>query len=101
MRLDRAQFRGMHRRDGERSGAILIVALVVTFTMCGMVLTLCQEMRTEAIAAGNRAAFASSQAIERGAEQYLLAMVASEGQDVSSVSEDQFNAVQVGEGYFW
>jgi len=84
-----------------RNGAILIVALVVTFTMCGMVLMLCQEMRTESVAAGNRAASASAQAIERGAEQYLLGMIASEGQDVTTVSEDQFDAVQVGDGYFW
>jgi hypothetical protein len=41
-------------------------------------------------------------AVERGAEQYVLAMLASEGEtNIRDVTEDQFAAVPVGDGYFW
>jgi len=84
-----------------RRGAILIVALVVTFTLASMVLVLCQEMRVEAVAAGNRAASAQCDAIERGAEQYVQAVLAQEGESIADLSDDQFAAIQVGDGYFW
>src|SRR3954463_14991270 len=92
--------RGRQHR-ARRSGAILIVAVVVTFTLVGMVLALCQEMRTESIAAGNRAASAQAESIERGAEQYVLGVLATEGESVVDLSDDQFAAVPVGDGYFW
>ena len=89
------------RHIGRRRGAILLIALVVTFALAGMVLVLCQEMRIETVTAGNRAATAQAESIERGAEQYVLGVLATEGESVADLSDDQFSAIQVGDGYFW
>ena len=90
------------RSSSTRSrGAILIIALIVTFTMSSVVLLLCQQMRVEAMSAANRSSAAQADAIERGAEQYVLARAADTTQDVFDLSEDQFAAIQVGDGYFW
>jgi hypothetical protein len=40
-------------------------------------------------------------AVERGAEQYVLALLDENGPDVLTLSDDNFQAVPVGEGYFW
>src|SRR2546423_4930815 len=93
------QFR--NRTTRRRGGMILVVALVVTIAMSSVVLMLCQEMRIESMSAGNRAAAVSSDAIERGAEQYVLALVADTATPVQTLSQDQFAGVQVGDGYFW
>jgi type II secretory pathway component PulK len=87
----------MHRRRG----SILVVAMVVTFALAASVLVLCRSMRTETLAAANQAAALQVAAIERGAEQYVLGILADQGEDARRLSEDQFNAVPVGDGYFW
>src|SRR5687767_10532332 len=84
-----------------RRGSILIVAMIVTLTLSASVLVLCRTVRVEAMAAANRSATMQADAIARGAEQYVLAIIASEGQNALDLSEDQFAAVPVGEGYFW
>jgi hypothetical protein len=84
-----------------RRGSILIVAMIVTLTLSASVLVLCRTVRVESMAAANRSATMQADAIARGAEQYVLAIIASEGQNALDLSEDQFAAVPVGEGYFW
>ena len=44
---------------------------------------------------------AQAVAIEHGAEQYVQAVLAQEGEGVADLSDDQFAAIQVGDGYFW
>jgi type II secretory pathway component PulK len=92
--------RAMPKHLRRRRGSILIVALVVTIALAGMVLSLSRSMRVEVQAAGNTAAAIQAEAVEHGAEQYVLAMLANEGDAVHDLGEDQFQ-VQVGEGYFW
>jgi type II secretory pathway component PulK len=58
-------------------------------------------MRVEALAAANLAASVQADAIERGAEQYVLAVLTQEGQDILTLGEDQFSGLPVGNGYFW
>ena len=84
-----------------RRGSVLIVAMIVTMTLSATVLVLCRTVRVESMASANRAASMQADAIARGAEQYVLAVIATEGQNALSLSEDQFAAVPVGEGYFW
>jgi type II secretory pathway component PulK len=79
----------------------LIITILVTFALAAMAIALCRSMRVEAIAAANLAATVQADSVERGAEQYVLAMLEQEGQNISTVSEDQFAGVQVGDGYFW
>ncbi|HOW69973.1 MAG TPA: type II secretion system protein GspK [Phycisphaerae bacterium] len=85
----------------QRRGSVLIVAIVLVFTLASVTLALCRSMRVEIIASANHAAILQASAIERGAEQYLLAVLTEESSDLSGLTEDYFAAVPVGEGYFW
>jgi type II secretory pathway component PulK len=85
----------------KRHGSILILTIVVTLALAGMVLTLSRQMRVELQASANTAAAIQADSVERGAEQYVLAVLANEGDAVHDLGEDQFQAIQVGEGYFW
>lgn len=85
-----------------RRGAILVITVLVTFTLAATVLVLCRSMRVETMAAANQAASVQAYAVERGAEQYLQAMLVTEGNtSIDDVTEDQFAAIPVGDGYFW
>jgi DNA uptake protein ComE-like DNA-binding protein len=75
--------------------------MLVSFALASLVLALCRSMRAENMSAANEAAALQADSIERGAEQYVLGMLTQEGEEVTSVSENAFNAVQVGDGYFW
>ena len=84
-----------------RRGAILITAMIVVFALAGMVIALCRSMRVETMVSANLAASVQASAIERAAEQYVLAMLADTSIDVRTLTEDYFAAVPVGDGYFW
>ena len=86
----------------QRRGSIFIVTMMVTVTLAGTVLVLCRSMRTEMQASANLAAAAQADSIERGAEQYVLGVMTDQGAvNVTQLSEDQFAAIPVGDGYFW
>jgi type II secretory pathway component PulK len=89
------------RHRARQRGTVLIVAMLVSFALASLVLALCRSMRAENMAAANEAAALQADAIERGAEQYVVGMLDQEGEDVVSLSENAFNAVRVGDGYFW
>src|SRR5438105_11408447 len=57
---------------GHRHGTILIVTMFICFTVAGVVLVLCRNMRVEAVASANLAASVQASSVERGAEQYVL-----------------------------
>jgi type II secretory pathway component PulK len=82
-------------------GTALIVAMTIIFVIAGLTVALCASMRVEAIASANQAAQIDAAAVERAAEQYALALIAVDKEDVFNEPEDSFAAVQVGDGYFW
>jgi type II secretory pathway component PulK len=90
-------------RPGEnrRRGAVLIVAMVTCATLAGMVLVLSHSMASEAIAAANRAAQLQASTIELGAEQYVMGVITDQGTASLQLTDDQFDAIPVGDGYFW
>lgn len=88
-------------KTARRRGTVLIIAMLVSFALASLVLVLCRGMRAENIAAANESAALQADAIERGAEQYVLGMLSQEGEETLNISEDQFNSVRVGDGYFW
>lgn len=87
-----------HRR---RRGSILIIALWIVMVLAGTVLVFARSMRVEATASANTVAAIQAGAIERGAEQYLVSMIADYGEDALDEPEESFAGVQVGDGYFW
>jgi len=84
-----------------RRGSILIIAMVACFTISAMVLVLCRSMATEAIASANQAAELQAGAIERGGEQYVLGIISSQSTAALQLTDDQFDAIQIGDGWFW
>ncbi|WP_428937149.1 general secretion pathway protein GspK [Fontivita pretiosa] len=86
---------------GRRRGSVLIVTILIVFTVAGVVVALCRSMSVEAIAAANQSAAAQAACIERGAEQYVLAMLNELGPEVLDLPEQDFAAVPVGDGWFW
>jgi len=84
-----------------RRGTILIVTMCILFLLAGMVLVFCRSMRVEAIASANQVASVSASAIERGAEQYALAIIDQQKDQVYYNAESTYYGVQVGDGYFF
>jgi type II secretory pathway component PulK len=84
-----------------RRGTILITTMVISIALAGTVIVLCRSMRVEMQASANLAASAEASSVERGAEQYILALLANYKSELRSMSEEEFANVPVGNGYFW
>src|SRR5207253_9087614 len=91
--------RAMIRR--RRRGTILIVTMLITFALAAMVLVLARSMRVEAMSAANMAASIQAANVEHGAEQYVSGLISTQPDQTTTMTEDQFAAIQVGDGYFW
>ncbi len=110
-------------RTTPRRGAIFIIALAVTVILSALLLMFVQQMRVEAATSGNRLSAAQADAVEQGAEQWVLAQVeantsplpassggsnnnggsaagstSTTGVDVTTIPAE---ALQVGGGFFW
>lgn len=106
MRNSRANTRGFtlsgySGRGGRTRGSILIVAMVVVFALAGLVLALARTARVDAALAANSGATRQADAIERGAEQYVLAMLTNYRDSLDDFAQSDFAQVPVGDGYFW
>src|SRR3984957_20597365 len=88
-------------RRPPRRGAIFVLALAVIVILTGLALVFAQEMRTEAMASANRLSYVQADAIEQGAEQWVLAQVESYAPDAVTITQTDAEALQVGGGYFW
>jgi type II secretory pathway component PulK len=88
-------------RSHARHGTVLIATIFIVSMLTGLVLVLCRSMSVEAVASANEAAAVQASSIARGAEQYVLALLA-QGQDsVRILPDTYFRQIQVGDGYFW
>ncbi len=63
------------RRAPARRGVIFIIALAIIVILTALLLVYAQEMRTESQAAANHCRPAQADAVETGAEQWVLAQV--------------------------
>jgi hypothetical protein len=105
------------RRMARHRGSIFVIALGVMAVLAALIVVYAQNMRTEAILAGNRISYIQADAIERAAEQYVLAecdmwgtttantasssaLVSAPGDAVDLMAEAG-EAVPVGTGYFF
>ena len=89
-----------------RRGTILIVTMFIVFTLASLVLVMCGSMRVEGMAAANMTAALQASAIERGAEQYVLAILTEQKDALGDLTEEDFGGqngagIPVGDGYFW
>ena len=110
----RSRRRRRRRRPPRRSGIIFIIALATITILTALLLVYAQEMRTEQLAAANRVADAQADAVEQGAEQWVMAQVEtyttplSGNTGTANVGFGQVDlttipaaGLQVGGGYFW
>ena len=77
------------------------MAIWVILILAALVLVYTRTMRVELIASGNRLASEQAAAVQRGAEQYVLARVDGAKGDALDVTAAPAEAVPVGGGYFW
>jgi DNA uptake protein ComE-like DNA-binding protein len=82
-------------------GSTLIVAMWVLTALAGLVLILSSRVRVETIASGNRLAQAQAEAAEKGAEQYLIATVASEITTPGTIDDLDMERRSIGDAFFW
>lgn len=94
-------FSRLHLRRQRHRGVIFITALGVIVVLSGLVLVFAQSMRTEAIASANRMSYIQADAVEQGAEKWVLAQVEANRGDAVTITQVPAEGIQVGNGYFW
>ena len=82
-------------------GSVLIVVIWIVLVLASLVIVLAHFIRTEAIAATNYTSLAKAEAVANGGIQYVIAMLESASESTTSYESDQYEAVSVGDGYFW
>jgi DNA uptake protein ComE-like DNA-binding protein len=80
---------------------IFIIALGIIVILSGMLLVFARSMRTAALTSGNELSALKAQAVEQGAERWVLAQVDQNGTDTTTLTQTPAEALQVGGGYFW
>ncbi|MFA7236826.1 MAG: hypothetical protein WC058_08180 [Phycisphaeraceae bacterium] len=88
-------------RHTHRRGSILVVTLIVVFALASMLLTLSHRVSVLANASANTAAARQADAIERGAEQNVLAILSQKLDSLDDLRESDFEQIRVGKGYYW
>jgi type II secretory pathway component PulK len=89
-----------HRRPFRR-GTIFVTTMWIIIVITGLALVFSRSMRVEAIASGNRLSYEQAAAIERGAEQYVLATIDGSQGNAVTVTSAPGQSIQLGTGYFW
>ena len=82
-------------------GTILIVVIWIVLILASLVIVLSHFIRTEAIAATNYTSLVKAQAVADGAIQYVFAMLKDGNQSQISYEANPYEAMLVGDGYFW
>jgi DNA uptake protein ComE-like DNA-binding protein len=91
---------------------VFVIALAITVILSGMLLVFAQQMRSEAMTSGSRASVVQADAIEKGAEQWVLAQIEANVTPLTGTASNPAaspvdpttipaEALQVGDGYFW
>lgn len=89
-------------RSSRAGGTILIVTIWVVLVLAGLALVFARSMRVAAILSANHVAALECEHIASGACQYIMArLTEAQGEATTLESETPYEAMQVGEGYFW
>lgn len=84
-----------------RRGSILIISMIILFAIAGVALTLARNARTDMALAANIRSSRQAEAIERGAEQYVIGMLTDYSDSLADMTDSDFAQIPVGDGYFW
>ncbi|MBC8108093.1 MAG: general secretion pathway protein GspK, partial [Anaerolineae bacterium] len=89
------------RHPARNRGSVLIIAMVILFALAALVLTLNRGARTDMALSANISATHQADAIERAAEQYVMALLTDYRDTLTDLTDTDFAQVPVGDGYFW
>ncbi len=84
-----------------RQGSILVISMVVLFALAAIVLTLSRNAYTDISMSANISGTIQADVIERGAEQYAVAILSEYKDQLFDLTDEDFAQVPVGDGYFW
>jgi len=82
------------------AGSVLIVVIWIVLILASLILVLAHTIRVEAVAATNHVSQVQAEAVANGAIQYVFSKLSEESSSVS-YSATPYEAMQVGDGYFW
>src|SRR3954471_24154010 len=85
----------------KRRGAVLVMTLFAVIALTGVVLVLARTMRGEVIASANRLSQVQAMEAEKGAEQFVKAVVEAEVATPGTAENESWEARQVGGSLFW
>lgn len=83
------------------NGTVLIVTIWIVFALAGLVIVFARSIRVEAIASANYVASVQAEAVAHGAVQFIIAQLNSGEDTVTLESDNPYEQMQVGSGYFW
>jgi type II secretory pathway component PulK len=90
------------RCGGSRSnGTVLIVVMWIVLVLAGLLLVFARTMRVELIASANHVAELQAESAARAALQYVLSQVDGTDGALLPLPAAGYEAVQVGDGFFW
>lgn len=81
-------------------GSVLIVVIWIVLILASLIIILAHNIRVEAIAATNHVSQVKAESVANGAIQYVFAKLNEEDASIS-YSDNPYEAMQVGDGYFW
>jgi len=86
-----------------QSGTVLIVTIWVVLVLAGLALAFAGSVRVSATVSANHVASLQAECIATGAMEYVRAKLstANQTETASSPTTDSYEALQVGQGYFW
>lgn len=84
-----------------RRGTVLIVAMWVTLVLAGIVLVFARAIRVEIAASANHVSSVQAEAVAQGALRFVMAQVDGTDGEYTPDETVSFEAVEVGNGYFW
>lgn len=83
------------------NGTVLIVTIWIVLALAGLVLVFARYIRVEAIASANYVASVQAEAAAYGAVQFIIAQLSGDEETITLESDNPYEQMQVGEGYFW
>lgn len=87
--------------EGKSRGTVLIVTIWITLVLASMVIVMSRTLRVDVIASVNSLSAVQAEATANAAIAYVRARVANSGESTVDYSEQPFEAMDTGSGYFW
>ena len=89
-------------RHVRSKGTILIVTIWVVLVLAGLALVFARSMRIAAIVSANHVASLKAESVAAGASEFIMAQLAAGEEETGDLMESEpYEAVELGEDYFW